>query len=166
MPDSDGQAADAISAYTQVKLDDAPRLLKIPTSECPDDWIRLPRRKWPRSWREIEDAVVLLERNLYGHPLAGLLWERQFEEVLFELGWRKVPNWEMCVSSSKQGIFLSVYVDDIKMAGQKQNMGPIRKKLMKHVDIDETTSLLDPVHLGCTQRECKPNETTIEQCTE
>ena len=28
----------------------------------------------------IEDPVVLLERNLYGHPLAGLLWERQFEE--------------------------------------------------------------------------------------
>ena len=33
-----------------------------------------------------------LERNLYGHPLAGLLWERQFEEVLLGLGWEKVPN--------------------------------------------------------------------------
>ena len=28
----------------------------------------------------MEDPVVLLERNLYGHPLAGLLWERQFVE--------------------------------------------------------------------------------------
>ena len=28
----------------------------------------------------MEDPVVPLERNLYGHPLAGLLWERQFEE--------------------------------------------------------------------------------------
>ena len=27
LPDCDGQAADAVSAYTQVKLDDAPRLL-------------------------------------------------------------------------------------------------------------------------------------------
>ena len=36
--------------------------------------------------------VVLLERNLYGHPLAGLLWERQFEKALMELGWEKVPN--------------------------------------------------------------------------
>ena len=33
MPDCDGQAADAISAYTQVKLKDAQRLLKIPKSE-------------------------------------------------------------------------------------------------------------------------------------
>ena len=35
---------------------------------------------------KIEDPVVSLERNLYGHPLAGLLWERQFEEALLELG--------------------------------------------------------------------------------
>ena len=33
MPDCDGQAADAISAYTQVKLEDAQKLLKIPKSE-------------------------------------------------------------------------------------------------------------------------------------
>ena len=32
----------------------------------------------------MEDPVVPLERNLYGHPLAGLLWERQFEKILFE----------------------------------------------------------------------------------
>ena len=37
-----GQAADAISAYTQVKREDAPTLLKILESECPDIWIRLP----------------------------------------------------------------------------------------------------------------------------
>ena len=40
-----GQAADAVSAYTQVKMEDAPKLLKIPKSECPDIWIRLPRHK-------------------------------------------------------------------------------------------------------------------------
>ena len=81
LPDCDGQAADAIPAYIQVKLEDAPRLLKIPKSECPDVWIRLPRHKWPKSWSNIEDPVVSLERNLYGHPLTGLLRERQFEEV-------------------------------------------------------------------------------------
>ena len=93
LPDCDGQAADAVSAYTQVKMEDAPRLLRIPKSGCPDIWIRLPRLKWPKSLANIEDPVVPLERNLYGHPLAGLLWERQFEEVLLELGWGKVPNW-------------------------------------------------------------------------
>ena len=86
LPGCDGQAADAVSAKTQVKMEDAHKLLKIPKSECPDIWIRLPRHKWPKSWSSIEDPVVPLERNLYGHPLAGLLWERQFEKILFQHG--------------------------------------------------------------------------------
>ena len=42
-------------------------------------------------------------------------------------------------------------------------MAPMWKKLMKHVDLDEPKSFLDHVYLGCTQRECQPNEITIEQ---
>ena len=49
-----GQAADAVSAYTQVKMEDAHKFLKIPTSECPDIWIRLPRHKWSKSWSSVE----------------------------------------------------------------------------------------------------------------
>ena len=94
LPGCSGQAADAVSAYTQVKMEDAPKLLKIPKSECPDIWIRLPRHKWPQSWSSMEDPVVPLERNLYGHPLAGLLWERQFEKILLKYVWEKVSNWE------------------------------------------------------------------------
>ena len=73
LPGCDGQAADAVSASTQVKMEDAHKLLKIPKSECPDIWLRLPRQKWPKSWSSIEDPVALLERNLYGHSLAGLI---------------------------------------------------------------------------------------------
>ena len=72
LPGCDGQAAGAVSAFSQVKMEDAPKLLKIPKSECPDIWIRLPRHKCPKSWSSIEDPVVPLERSLYGHPLAGL----------------------------------------------------------------------------------------------
>ena len=36
LPGFAGQAADAVSIYTQVKMEDAPTLLKIPKSECPD----------------------------------------------------------------------------------------------------------------------------------
>ena len=43
-----GQAADAVSAYTQVKMEDGPKLMQIPKSECPDIWIRLPRHKLPK----------------------------------------------------------------------------------------------------------------------
>ena len=45
LPGCDGQAADAISAFSQVKMEDDHKLLKIPNSECPDIWIRAPRQK-------------------------------------------------------------------------------------------------------------------------
>ena len=81
LPGCDGQAADAVSAKTQVKMEDAHKLLKKnQKSECPDICIRLPRHKWPKSWSSMEDPVVPLKRNLYGHPLAGLLRERQFDD--------------------------------------------------------------------------------------
>ena len=45
LPGCAGQTPVAISAYTQVKMEDAPTLLKIPKSECPDIWILLPKHK-------------------------------------------------------------------------------------------------------------------------
>ena len=74
------QAADAESAYTQVKVEDASKLLKISRSECPYNWIRLPRHKWPKSWSSMEDPVVPLARNLYGHPLTKLLMVNAIRE--------------------------------------------------------------------------------------
>ena len=105
LPGCAGQAADAVSAYTQVKMEDAPKLLKIPKSDCPDIWIRLPRHKWSKSLSSMEDTVVPLEQNLYGHPLAGLLWERQFEKIPSKCGWEKVSNWE-CLFVQREKIIL------------------------------------------------------------
>ena len=102
-----GQAADAISDYTQVKMEDAPPLLKITKSECPDISIRLPEHKWPKSWSCMEDPVFPLGRNLYGHPLAGLLWGRQFEKILLKHGWEKIRNWECLFVHREKGLFLS-----------------------------------------------------------
>ena len=70
LPGCDEQAADAVSAYTQVKMERCSQIIfkKNPKSECPNIWIRLPRHKWPKSWSSMEDPVVPLERNLYGHP--------------------------------------------------------------------------------------------------
>ena len=72
----------------------------------------------------MEDPVVPLERNLYGYSLAGLLFERRFEKVLFEHGLEKVPEWECLFVDREERLFLSVYVDDIKLAGKTQNIDP------------------------------------------
>ena len=120
LPGCAGQAADAVSACTQVQNGRCSKIIEIPKSECPDIWIRLPRHKWPKSWSSMEDPVVPLERNLYGHPLAGLLCERQFEKILLKNGWEKVSNWECLFVHREIGLFFSVYVDDINLAGKKQ----------------------------------------------
>ena len=57
------QAADTESAYSQIKKEDSPKLLKNSKSECPDIWVRLPRHKWPKSWSSMEDPVVPHERK-------------------------------------------------------------------------------------------------------
>ena len=48
---------------------------------------------------------------------------------------------------------------------EKAESGTHVEKLMKDVDLDEPTSFFDHVYLGCTQRECKPNDTIIEEYT-
>ena len=108
-----------------------------------------------KSWSSMEDPVVPFERNLYGHPLAGLLCERHVEKILLKHGWEKIPNWECLFVHREKGLFLSVYVDDIKLAGKKQNLDPMWKLLNKEIDLGEPTSFLDHVYLGCTQRQCE-----------
>ena len=55
---------------------------------------------------------VPLERNLDGHPLAGLSWERQFEKVPQKTVGKKVPN---------------------KTVGEETNIEPIWKVLTKGI---------------------------------
>ena len=91
-----------------------------------------------------------------------LLCERQFEKALLEHGWEKVLNCECLFDDREKGLFLSVYVGDIKLAGKKQNIEPTWTMFMKDVDLGEPTSFLDHVHLGCTQRDCQLSKDIVD----
>ena len=67
IPGMTGEARDTISAYTQVNMVDASKLLQVPEAHCPEIWIS----------DKMDDPVVHLEKNSFGHPLASLLWERK-----------------------------------------------------------------------------------------
>ena len=110
----------------------------------------------------MEDPVVSLEQSLYGHPLTELLWERPFEKILLQHGCGKVSNWECLFVQRGKGLFFSVYVDDIKLAGEKQNSVPMWEVLNKEVDLGEPTSFLDHVYLGCTQRQCEVSQDIVD----
>ena len=68
------QDSDAVKAYTQVKLDSLASLLGEDVQA--EIWISLPRERRPKHWDNIENPVCELLRNRYGHPLAGLTWEK------------------------------------------------------------------------------------------
>ena len=88
----------------------------------------------------MEDPVVRLERNLYGHPSAGLLWDRQFEKALLEPGWEKVPIWECFFLTDKKGVFLSVFVDGFETGRQdRKHRTDFGNSFMKDVDLGERT---------------------------
>ena len=55
-----------------------------------------------------------------------------------------------------------MYVDDIKLAGKKQNFVPMWKLLNKKVDLGEPTSFPDHVYLGCTQRQCEISKDIVD----
>ena len=111
----------------------------------------------------MEDLVIHLEGSLYGHPLTGLLWERQFEKILLKHGCEKVSNWECLFVHREKGLFyLSVYVDDIKLAGKKRNIDQTWKVLNKEVDLGEPTSFLHHVYVECTQRQCETSKNIVD----
>ena len=73
---------------------------------------------------------------------------RESSKVLLEHGWGNFLNWECFFVNGARGPFLSVYVDDIKLAGKIENIEPTWKFLMEDVDLREPTSFLDHVYLG------------------
>ena len=54
-------------------------------------------------------------------------------------------------------------MDDIKLAGRKQNIDSMWKLLNKEVDLGEATSFLDHENLGCTQRQCEISKDIVSQ---
>ena len=61
---------------------------------------------------------------------------------------RKVQIEKCLMNRYRKQKILSVFVNDIKIAGKKQKLAPMWKKLMKDVDFEEPTSFLDHVYLG------------------
>ena len=55
-----------------------------------------------------------------------------------------------------------MYVDDLNLAGKKQNIDPMWNVLNKEVDLGEPTFFLDHVCLGCTQRQCETSKDIVD----
>ena len=160
LPGCAGEDADAVGAYHQIMLKEADRLLG--KGALPQTWISLPPHRQPKSWAGIEDPVVPLECNLYGHPLAGLLWDKGSQERIIGCGFEKIKGWESLYVHREKQIFLGVYVDDFHMAGRAENLAPMWAKLRKTMDIDEAVPFHNNTYLGCTQVDVPVDEKMMQ----
>ena len=110
-----------------------------------------------------QGPVWKIQSFLLSEIFMVILWQqRQFEKILLQHGWEKVSNCECLFVHREKGLFLSVHVDDIKLAGKKQNIDPMWKELNKEVDLGEPTSFFDHVYLGCTQRQCEISKVFVD----
>ena len=94
LPGCDGQAADAVSAYTQVKMADAPKLLKIPNRNvqtCGFVYHDTNRPNHGPVWKTqsflwSEIFMVILWQDCYG--------KGNLRKSCWSTGGRRFPNWE------------------------------------------------------------------------
>ena len=161
LPGCDGQAADAVSACTQVKLEDASQIAQ----NVQMYGYVFQNTNGPNLGQTLKIQWFLLNEICTDTHLRDSYGRDSLRKFYWNLDGGKYRIGNVFLFIENQGLFLSVYVDSVKTAGKKQKMAPMWKKLMKNVDLDEPTSVVDHEYLACTQRECKPNEALIERCT-
>ena len=88
----------------------------------------------------IHGRVWTLKRALYGHPLAGFLWDEKFTAVLKELGFTQRTDISpaLFVRVGKKGkavLFVLIYVDDGICCGFKNEIVKFEAELKKLVKV-------------------------------
>ena len=104
LPGCHGQAADAVSACTQVKMEDAHKLLKIPKSECPDildsstttqvakimvQYGRPSRSSWAKSVRSSFGRTVM-GKAIWEWPIETWMGENSKLGMSLRSSWKRI----------------------------------------------------------------------------
>ena len=137
LPDCDGQAADAVSAYTQVEMEDAQRLLIIPKSDCPDVWIRLPRHGQNHGQASKTQWFFSNEICTDIH-LPASCGKDNLRKFCWDLAGKKYRTGNVFVFTDNKDCSCR-YTWMMSTWPEGQHVVPMWKKLMELVDIDEPT---------------------------
>ena len=151
LPGCVGEQSDAPAAYTQADMYEE----DIEDNDTPT-YVQLPEWQWNDAMREAHRRtgrrpVCRLLWSLYGHPSAGLFWERKYKMVLRAAGFKEMTGWERMFYHDVYKVVLSVYVDDFKMAGTADGVKAAWKSIT-----GPDRLVLDPPerfgpYLGCQQ---------------
>ena len=78
-------------------------------------------------------------------------WEKHCQKAIFAAGFEKVKGHECVHVHRERQLFLSVYVDDFKMAGKTSNLSTMWDTLGKNIFLDPPVPLQNNVYLGSSQ---------------
>ena len=131
LPGNKVTTADAVRAYVQALLKSKHRT-----------FVKLPRSLWPAEWEgKYKNPVVLLLRALYGHPEAGAHWEDHLTNVLKDLGGAPVYTHPLTFWFESTKLLLTVYVDDLMLAGPEAEHEGFWTRLLENVKLEDPEPL-------------------------
>ena len=127
--------SDAVQAFLQAPLSD-------------ETWAILPWELWTPSMREKFPATariaVKLLKSLYGHPLAGKLWQEHLATALAALGGVEVAehpsNWLFRLDGHV--LLLNIYVDDLTLAGHASLHSRFWQMLREKIKLEPEAEIL------------------------
>ena len=121
--------SDAVQAFLQAPIEE-------------ETWVIVPYELWLDSWKsqypKETKLVVRLLRSLYGHPLAGKLWQDFLASKLRQLGGvesEQYPsNWYF--RRMNHTLLLNIYVDDLTLSGRSHLHAGFWQELRALVRLD------------------------------
>ena len=75
------------------------------------------------------------------------MWERHAHERVTGLGYQPIDPWNSCYFDPQRQLFLSVYVDDFKLARPSVHMKAAWRELSDLIEMDSPSKL--GKYLGC-----------------
>ena len=121
--------SDAVQAFLQAPIEEETWII-IPYELWLDEW----KTKYPKDTK----LVVRLLRSLYGHPLAGKLWQEFLSKKLRQLGGVESElypsNW--LFRRNGHTLLLNIYVDDLTLCGRSHLHVGFWQELRELVKLD------------------------------
>lgn len=95
-----------------------------------------------------DSHLIKVKKNLYGLKEAPLLWWKHLEQTLTKKLSLKQCIYEECMFTG-QDLIMLVYVDDILLLGEKQQIRQLHRKLSKQFKLTATSLNQETDFLGC-----------------
>ena len=117
--------SDVVKAYTQSLL-----------NTVVETWVLLPAELIPSEYSHIKQPCVPLRKALYGHPESGYHWDARFKEIMVSMG-GSLDNDHQSNYVFKNGLLLTLYVDDVLLSGPEHLHSQFWTELQKYIAIEE-----------------------------